>query len=133
MIPIICIGEKSRSTSGIASEAIGLAVRECTSQIRVVLEKVPKEAPLVFAYEPVWAIGASEPAGGEHVVNVVKGLRAVVEKEGGKRDVRIIYGGSAGPGTWEDVREGVEGLFLGRFAHQVERFGEVVREIEEGL
>lgn len=133
MIPIICIGEKHRSTSGIASEAIGLAVRECTSQVQKILSAVPQGAPLVFAYEPIWAIGAEEPAGGEHVVNVVKGLRAVVEKKGGKRDIRILYGGSAGPGTWKDVREGVDGLFLGRFAHQVERFGEVVREVEEGL
>ena len=30
---------------------------------------------------------------------------------------RVIYGGSAGPGLFTELGDGVDGLFLGRFAH----------------
>ena len=30
---------------------------------------------------------------------------------------RVIYGGSAGPGLLTELKDGVDGLFLGRFAH----------------
>ena len=30
---------------------------------------------------------------------------------------RVIYGGSAGPGLFTELKDGVDGLFLGRFAH----------------
>jgi len=43
--------------------------------------------------------------------------------------VRFLYGGSAGPGTFEQMKEGVDGLFLGRFAHDPERFFEVIKEV----
>ncbi len=42
---------------------------------------------------------------------------------------RILYGGSAGPGMFTDVAEGVDGLFLGRFAHDVANFKAVIEEI----
>ena len=30
---------------------------------------------------------------------------------------QVIYGGSAGPGLFTELKDGVDGLFLGRFAH----------------
>ena len=129
MIPLVCIGEKSRS--GIMSEGVGLAVRECSPQVMSVLRAVPGDVPIVFAYEPVWAIGAQEPASADHVLAVVKSLKQLFETMEGRAEVRILYGGSAGPGTWETLKEGLDGLFLGRFAHDVENFERVVREVEE--
>jgi triosephosphate isomerase len=43
-----------------------------------------------------------------------------------------LYGGSAGPGTWAAMRDGVDGLFLGRFAHDADRLREVIGEVGEG-
>jgi triosephosphate isomerase len=87
---------------------------------------------LVIAYEPVWAIGAAEPANAEYVTAVVRSLRAVLaghRLESGRtlRDVPIIYGGSAKPGLLPTV-DGVSGLFLGRFAHDAANFGKVLDE-----
>jgi triosephosphate isomerase (TIM) len=91
--------------------------------VRPVLEATRGE--VIFAYEPVWAIGQPQPASAEYVVEVAKGLRGLC----GEREVRILYGGSAGPGTYEAMREGVDGLFLGRFGHDPERFREVISEV----
>jgi triosephosphate isomerase len=127
MIPLICIGEKEKSS--IASQAVGIAVSECQPQIEAALSLVPDDAEVVLAYEPVWAIGASEPAGADHVVAVTQNLRALTQARKGR--TRILYGGSAGPGTFGKLKEGVDGLFLGRFAHDVENLKQVIREVEE--
>ena len=126
MIPLICIGEKNKSN--IMSEGVGIAIRECSSQIMAALRAIP-DAPVIFAYEPVWAIGAQEAASADHVLNVVEGLRELIRALGAKREFRILYGGSAQPGTWRTLKIGLDGLFLGRFAHNVEDFEKVVQEV----
>jgi triosephosphate isomerase len=117
LTPLVCIGEK---TKGTPQEA----VEECRPQIDSILSATTDEE-IIFAYEPVWAIGQPKPASAEHVVAVTKELRKLC----GDRQVRFLYGGSAGPGTFDAMREGVDGLFLGRFAHKIENFREVVTEV----
>ena len=132
MTPLICIGEKNRSD--IASQAVGIAVEQCKEQIRAPLEFLRentqgnRHAGVIFAYEPVWAIGASEPASADHVLAVIAALRAFVDKEYGT-EVRFLYGGSAGPGTWQRLKTGCDGLFLGRFAHDASNFLQVIQEV----
>lgn len=130
MIPLVCIGERTLP-GHIVSQAVGLAVQECKVQIKTVLAAVPPEAEVVFAYEPVWAIGAEEPASADHVVAVTQELRRLVESTGHTGLVRILYGGSAGPGTFNGLKESVDGLFLGRFAHDLANLEKVIREMGE--
>jgi triosephosphate isomerase len=118
LTPLVCIGEKTKGT-------IGEAVEECRPQIQSVLDVTDEE--IIFAYEPVWAIGQPQPASAEYVVDVTKRLREIC----GTRQVRILYGGSAGPGTFQAMKEGVDGLFLGRFGHDPERFRQVISEVGE--
>ena len=127
LIPLICIGERSRSN--IMSEGVGWAIRECTPQVIAVLDTVPDDADLIFAYEPVWAIGAQDSATADHVLAVVGELRKSIAGRGRRGEVRILYGGSAKPGTWNALKTGVDGLFLGRFAHDVRAFEKVVQEV----
>lgn len=127
LVPLICVGEKSKS--GVMSEGVGLAIRECMPQVTAVLDAIPEQASFILAYEPVWAIGAREAASRDHVLAVVGELRKAMEARGRKGTFRILYGGSAGPGTWTELREGVDGLFLGRFAHDIEALKKVVEEI----
>lgn len=123
MIPLVCIGE--RTTDGEA------AVRECRGQVEAVLAAVPDEAEVVLAYEPVWAIGAAQPAGVDYVVGVTRAIREFdcVRQRAGV--TRIIYGGSAGPGLFAGLKDGVDGMFLGRFAHEPRQFYKTIQEIAE--
>lgn len=125
MIPLVCIGEKTHGQ--IASQAVGAAISECKPQIQAALSGIPDDAEVILAYEPVWAIGASEPAGADHVVAVTQALRAMVAER--KGTTRILYGGSAGPGTFQKLKDGVDGLFLGRFAHDVKNLEKVIQEM----
>ncbi|KAI5290633.1 hypothetical protein KEM54_000948 [Ascosphaera aggregata] len=120
MIPLVCVGEMHGPGP------------ECESQVRAALSAVDEEAPIIFAYEPVWAIGKTKPASVLHVEAVVKGLNKVIGSRKGV--VKIIYGGSAQPGTWSDggLQKAVDGLLLGRYAHHVDGVRLVIREIEDG-
>ncbi|KAK4200345.1 putative Triosephosphate isomerase [Triangularia verruculosa] len=123
MVPLICVGEL-RNDGGVER-----AVEEVIKQVRVVLEGIGDEAEVVLAYEPVWAIGASEPAGVEHVKGVVRGLRGWKGVRDRGDRVRVIYGGAAGRGLWERLGGEVDGLFLGRFGHDAGEFVKMVREV----
>jgi triosephosphate isomerase len=103
LTPLLCVGETERSDP---AEAAAF----CLDQVRDA-----DRGPLVIAYEPVWAIGAAEPASPDHVRATVAAIRAgLPEALAGSP---IIYGGSAGPGLLELLRPEVDGVFLGRFAH----------------
>jgi triosephosphate isomerase len=125
LIPLVCIGEKTHHS--IASAAVGAAVEECRPQVTSVLAAVPDDMEVILAYEPVWAIGAAEPADPDHVVHVTKELRKLAAGRSGV--TRIVYGGSAGPGTFAKIAEGVDGLFLGRFAHDIKNLKQVIEEV----
>ncbi len=129
MIPLICIGEKTKPSDVSPSSAVGMAVQECEPQIKAALSQVRSEDDVILAYEPVWAIGAAEPAGADHVVAVTQALREMVRKTARTGRCRILYGGSAGPGVFEKLKDGVDGLFLGRFAHEVENVRTVLEEM----
>jgi triosephosphate isomerase len=125
LIPLVCIGEKTHHN--VASAAVGAAIAECKPQVMSVLGAVPDGSEVILAYEPVWAIGAKEPADPDHVVNVTKELRKLASGRSGV--TRIVYGGSAGPGTYARIAEGVDGLFLGRFAHDIHNLKKVIEEV----
>lgn len=132
MVPLVCVGEIT-APGPIASQAVGQAVAECAVLVRAVLDAIPAEAPVIFAYEPVWAIGKPQPAGVDHVAAVVEGIRGVIGSRPGT--ARVLYGGSAGPGLWSEggLGKAVDGMFLGRFAHEIDGVRKVVREVEESL
>lgn len=124
MVPLVCIGEKTEGDTR-------LAVEECRPQVEAVVGGLADDAEVVLAYEPVWAIGAAQPAGDAHVLAVVAGLRELDCIKGRKGTTRVVYGGSAGPGLYERLKTGLDGLFLGRFAHDPERFVQTVKEVAE--
>jgi triosephosphate isomerase len=104
--PVLCIGETKRDEPSVAAA-------RTVAQLADALEGAPA-GPLIVAYEPVWAIGAAEPAPVDHIRTVTMALRdAVTDRPG----TSVIYGGSAGPGLLTELGDAVDGLFLGRFAH----------------
>ncbi|KAI5463643.1 Triosephosphate isomerase [Mariannaea sp. PMI_226] len=123
MVPLVCIGEKTRGETSIA------AVDQCRSQIEAVLSEVADDADVILAYEPVWAIGAAQPADVGYVVEVTSAIRQLECIQKRRGSTRILYGGSAGPGLFEKLKDGVDGLFLGRFAHDPAQFYKTIQEV----
>ncbi|HET6731689.1 triose-phosphate isomerase family protein [Mycobacterium sp.] len=110
LTPLVCVGEANRSS-------VDGAAAECGAQLTSALATAQDIAgPVVVAYEPQWAIGAAEPASPHHITAVCEALRAQLSRTPFTGS-QIVYGGSAQPGLLTQLKFGVDGLFLGRFAH----------------
>jgi triosephosphate isomerase (TIM) len=120
LTPLVCVGETERLDSGDAS-------RVCVDQLAASLTHINPGKPLLVAYEPVWAIGANLPASPDHVRPVCRALGELVDDR--HPGSRVLYGGTAGPGVFTELFPDVDGLFLGRRAHDVNALVDVVREM----
>jgi triosephosphate isomerase len=125
-------GETDAITARKAAAAIdaGLTPVVCVdgaAQMDAVLTAVPRDADLIFAYEPVQFIGAPAPAPASLITDTALQLKARYAGRPGR--TRLIYGGSAGPGLYPEIAGAVDGLFLGRFAHDIDNLRTVLAEI----
>jgi triosephosphate isomerase len=141
--PLICIGETEQAADGDTTAADGdttaardttAAVAEVTAQLdRFVSTAVADRiaGPVIVAYEPVWAIGAPQPAPDAHIVAVLAGIEQHLATRPELAGSVVIYGGSAGPGLLTRGAGRIGGLFLGRFAHDPEAIRTILDEAEQ--
>ncbi|GHG51417.1 triosephosphate isomerase [Sinomonas cellulolyticus] len=124
LIPLVCIGEPERLEPRDAAA-------ECIRQVDDALAAGASgpSGPVVVAYEPQWAIGAPEPADPDYIRAVCRPLREHVRALAGRESAAVIYGGSAGPGLLTRIADSVDGLFLGRFAHDPAAVEAVLDEV----
>lgn len=120
LVPVLCVGEPDRVT---AEEALAFATAQVLSA-----EADAPTGRIIVAYEPVWAIGAAEPAPADHIRIVTRGLRTLLSALPHRAGSVVIYGGSAGPGLLTELGDDVDGLFLGRFAHRPSSLLQVLEE-----
>jgi triosephosphate isomerase (TIM) len=102
LTPIYCVGETREEREE------GLTETTLAGQVETLAE-APPEAPLVVAYEPVWAIGAGRAATAR---DVGAARRQLAELLSGRRAVRILYGGSVNA---ENARELLEACQMDGF------------------
>ncbi|UUT36019.1 triose-phosphate isomerase family protein [Microbacterium elymi] len=122
LVPILCVGEQTPDEDAAAA---------CVGQLFSALAGIPDGTvvdELIVAYEPVWAIGAQEPAPAAAVTAVAVAVRAALADDPRVAAASVLYGGSAGPGLLGTLGAAVDGLFLGRFAHDPAQFERVVEE-----
>ncbi|WP_347110100.1 triose-phosphate isomerase family protein [Paenarthrobacter sp. S56] len=120
LTPLLCVGEPEVLAPADAADFVLRQIEAAVSGDWALAGK------LAIAYEPVWAIGAPEPASATYVSEVLHLLRDLLAPHG-LGGLPIIYGGSAKPGLLPQLT-GVSGLFLGRFAHDPANFGLVLDE-----
>jgi triosephosphate isomerase len=125
IVPILVCGEPTADDD---------PVPVLTEQVERAFGGLPEGAEVIAAYEPTWAIGAPQPAPPEHIARTVEALRGVLENT--VSEFRIVYGGSAVPGTYADIAGAAtsaaqtpEGIFLGRGGLDADRFLASVDEV----
>jgi triosephosphate isomerase len=119
LIPVLCVGEPDQSLPEQAAAACVAQAREILDQAlaaRASLGGSSEESDavnaghhgsrrVILAYEPHWAIGRAEPAPVEHIREVTFTLRRWLASRTELGDVRVIYGGSAGPGLLTSISD----------------------------
>jgi triosephosphate isomerase len=120
LTPVLCLGEEHQGD-------VDAAVQVCLQQLDASLATARMaglRGELILAYEPQWAIGAAQPACALYIGAVCEALRATLRDD----SIRVIYGGSAGPGLLSQLDGQVDGLFLGRFTHDPAAFQSILDE-----
>lgn len=125
LVPLICIGETLEDwQSGRATDVLAKQVRGALGR----LTGSQREAEILLAYEPVWAIGergvpaTAEYANARHV-DIAKCAQQVL----GRR-IPCLYGGSVNPANCEELITcpDIDGLFIGRAAWKVEGYLDIL-------
>lgn len=126
LIPLICIGETAgEKEAGRADDVLRAQVEGALGR----LSQEQKQAEILLAYEPVWAIGekgvpASPDYADERQGKIIEVARGVLG-----RAVPCLYGGSVNPGNAAELvaRPHVDGLFIGRSAWELEGYLDILR------
>lgn len=125
LVPLICIGETLADREG------GRAAEVLEAQVRGALSRLDggqKQADILLAYEPVWAIGENGiPATADYADARHAEIAAVAAEVLGRR-IPCLYGGSVNPGNCEELIAcpNIDGLFIGRSAWKVEGYLDIL-------
>ncbi len=125
---IFCIGEKTRD---IESKYLGFIKNQIETGLKGVVKKYFSN--IIFAYEPVWAIGAGSQADSPEstlrtVMFIKRRLFGIFGEELTKK-TPILYGGSVSVKNAKDFLEnaGIQGLLVGRESLNAKNFSEILK------
>ena len=128
LTPIVCIGEvQEEREEGRTNDVL-------LRQIKIGLEGIrPEEAaPIVIAYEPIWAIGSGQSASPEIADETHAFIRGEVRERLGDAvadGMRILYGGSVKPETTAALlsKPDIDGALVGGASLDPESFAKIVQ------
>jgi triosephosphate isomerase len=136
LLPVVCVGEtkeeRDSSPDGMWEKVSG--------QVGWVIEEIGDAGgeSLVFAYEPIWAIGTGETATPEDAQDAIGKIRNLLRES---RDdafadgVRILYGGSVKPSNAAEImaQKDVDGALVGGASLEVESFVELIDAAQKAV
>lgn len=126
--PIVCVGETLQQRQANQTEAV------IRTQVLAGLQDIGADqfAPVIMAYEPVWAIGTGMTATPDQAQAVHKFIRSLLQEMGGERvaqAVRIQYGGSVKPANAKELfgQPDIDGGLIGGAALDADSFMAIVK------
>ncbi|MGQ9663700.1 MAG: triose-phosphate isomerase [bacterium] len=119
LISIFCIGEKEEEREQGRTEEVIL--RQLNLGLRDIEEEVHK---IIFAYEPVWAIGTGKTATPQQASAVHRLIRKQFKKQ-----VTILYGGSVNAGNIDSLmaEKEIDGVLVGGASLKPEDFARIIK------
>lgn len=127
LTPIICIGEtkeerESKQTSKVLKHQIKEALKGVDASC---LTKI------LFAYEPVWAIGTGVSATSQMAEDTIKEIKEIVLKTlktNNMEEVIVLYGGSLNAKNYEELlsQPHIDGGLIGGASLKVADFGKII-------
>ena len=123
--PVLCIGET------LEQRKRGETLKRIKKQIDEDLKglKAQEIKSIIFAYEPIWAIGTGETASPAQAQEVHGFIRKLLEgKVENSEDIFILYGGSVKPENSFDLlsQKDINGALIGGASLKVDSFSAII-------
>ncbi len=129
LIPIMCIGETLEERR----QNDTLAVLE--TQLTRGLENIVKEDlyKIIFAYEPIWAIGTGERAEPEQISEAHRVIKDFIKTKEVVGDISVLYGGSVKSSNVDDLLQidEVNGFLIGGSSLIPDEFALIIQKTEK--
>lgn len=128
LTPVVCIGEtlEERESHG--------HFAKIAKQVRAVSEglREAQALKLIFAYEPIWAIGTGKVASEAQAQEMCAHVRKIFREEVGSvaDSTRVLYGGSVKPENVAGIMAGedVDGALIGGASLDPEKYYQILVE-----
>ncbi len=123
MTPVICVGEdESERANGQTEQRLGTQVAKALSAI-----KKSEKGSVVFAYEPLWAIGTGNAATSDDVFDASK----IISQVAARVEHQVLYGGSVtAANAAELIKKGnVDGLLVGGASLSAQSFADIIQAV----
>jgi len=125
--PIICVGESLDQRE--ANETFSLLEKQVSAALKNI--KPNEVENIVFAYEPIWAIGTGKTATADQANDAIAHIRSVIGKKVGAaaaEKIRILYGGSMNEKNVKELMAmpEIDGGLIGGASLVAEKFAKIV-------
>ena len=111
LVPVFCYGEtlaerEENKTFDVVSRQLNAVLSGRTSE---------EAEKIVYAYEPVWAIGTGKSATSNEAQEVCAYSKKLIQKQAGEVPVVVLYGGSVKPDNAKELlsMEAIDGALVG--------------------
>lgn len=125
--PIICVGES------LSEREAGSHFDKIRDQVVSVFKALDRSywLRLVFAYEPIWAIGTGKTATPEQANEVHRFIRDTIKDQAGEslaEGISILYGGSAKASNAAELlgKDSIDGLLVGGASLKADDFLNII-------
>ena len=122
--PILCFGETLDERN--ASMAYSVVERQLMGALDgLEMEDVSR---IIFAYEPVWAIGTGVSATSEQAEDIIGFAKRLLEREFEIKESIVLYGGSLKPSNAQDIlsKPSIDGGLIGGACLKLKDFEELI-------
>ena len=126
IVPVVCVGETLEERQEEKTPEV------ITRQVREAIKEIPGElvTHIIWAYEPLWAIGTGKTATPDDADKVAHLIKEVVAKEVDAEisDIKVVYGGSVKASNFYEFVSSIsiDGVLVGGASLDVEQFKEMV-------
>ena len=128
--PIICFGESNdQRTDGNYMDFLINQIENSTRGLRK--DKVDE---IIFAYEPIWAIGTGQNASLQDIVEVISKVKEFISKKSffNEEKIKFIYGGSVSPDNSNEILNSkiIDGALVGGASLDVDKFIKIIESVD---
>ena len=128
--PIICFGESNdQRTEGNYMDFLLNQIENSTKGLRK--DKVDE---IIFAYEPIWAIGTGQNASLQDIVEVISKVKEFISKKTffNEEKIKFIYGGSVSPDNSYEILNSkiIDGALVGGASLDVDKFIKIIESVD---